>query len=144
MTITVHGLPAPQGSKRFMGLKGGRGILIESSKKVKPWREAVKWAALEQGGRMAGPVVVDIVFTLPKPKSAPKRRETYPDRHPDLSKLIRSTEDALTDAGVWEDDARVIRCVALKVYPGQHAQALATPGAVITIRSITDLSVVLA
>ena len=37
--ITVEGIEAaPQGSKRHVG----RGIMIESSKRVKPWRDAVR------------------------------------------------------------------------------------------------------
>lgn len=135
LTVIVHGLPAPQGSKRHVG----NGVMIESSKNVKPWREAVKHAALDALGRaqysFSGPVILEIVFTLPKPKSAPKNRITYPDKKPDISKLIRSTEDALTDAGVWEDDARVIDEHALKVFPGEHPDALPHPGAVIRIRS---------
>ena len=43
ITFEVYGQPAPQGSKRHVG--GGR--MIESSKAVAPWREAVKWAAIE-------------------------------------------------------------------------------------------------
>lgn len=144
--ITVYGTPAPQGSKRFVGhAKSGRGILIESSKAVKPWREAVKFAALEAmeagslsvgspcNGALVGAVRVCMAFTLPKPKSAPKGRKTWPDRKPDLSKLIRSTEDALTDAGVWEDDARVVGCDASKYYPGEGLNALDRPGAIIRI-----------
>ena len=38
---TVNGLPAPQGSHKHVG--GGR--MVESSKKVKPWRQDVKAAA---------------------------------------------------------------------------------------------------
>ena len=148
MTITVYGSPAPQGSKRFVGVKGGRGVMIESSKSVKPWREAVKFAALEAleeidignhpqfQGKMVGPINVHMAFTVPKPKSAPKRLRTWPDRKPDLSKLVRSTEDALTDAGVWEDDARIVRCVASKVYPGEGVDALHIPGAVIRIEAV--------
>lgn len=144
MQITVYGMPAPQGSKRHVG----RGIMIESSAKVKPWREAVKWAAITAredaglykgsplGSTMSGPVRVEMVFTLPKPKSAPKKRRTWPDRKPDLSKLIRSTEDALTDAGAWEDDARVVSCVARKVFPGEGPDALDVPGAVIRIEAV--------
>ena len=136
--IRVIGLPAPQGSKRLIGhTKMGRGILVESSAKVKPWREAVKYAALDaltMGAPLVGPVDVQMVFTLPKPKSAPRRRQIWPDKRPDLSKLVRSTEDALSDAGVWEDDARVVRCVAAKVFPGEHPDALGMPGAVIRIR----------
>lgn len=133
--ITVYGLPAPQGSKRHVG--GGR--MIESSKKVKPWREAVKRAALEEIRKrdgwapMDGPLWVDIVFWMPRPKSISKKRR-FPDRTPDLSKLIRSTEDALTDAGVWVDDARVVSCAAKKVYcGGVLPNALQVPGAVIKV-----------
>jgi crossover junction endodeoxyribonuclease RusA len=75
-----------------------------------------------------------MIFTLPKPKSAPKRRRTWPDKKPDLSKLVRSTEDSLTEVAAWEDDARVVRCLALKVFPGEHPDALGVPGAVIRIR----------
>ena len=136
MTITVYGVPAPQGSKRFVGhAKSGRGIMIESSAKVKPWRESVKWAALAQP-RITGPIRVRMVFTLPRPKSA--KRGAVPSKKPDLSKLVRATEDALTDAAVWEDDARVVRIEAIKSYPlvdgdGATCWGLDRPGCVITI-----------
>jgi crossover junction endodeoxyribonuclease RusA len=113
--------------------------LIESSKAVRPWREAVKWAAVEYMGKapsgqpLTGPLVVRMTFTLPKPKSAPKTRRTWPDRKPDLSKLIRSTEDALTDAAVWGDDAQVVECTAVKTYPSEWPGALPSPGATIEI-----------
>lgn len=115
MTIRVHGVPAPQGSKRHVG----RGVMIESSKKVKPWRESVKWAAMEcpescNWPMVSGPVQVEITFYLPKPKSA--KKNAVPDKKPDLDKLIRSTFDALTDAGVWEDDSRVVGLTAHKWY----------------------------
>jgi crossover junction endodeoxyribonuclease RusA len=135
--ITVYGTPAPQGSKRFVGVKGGHGIMIESSKSVKPWREAVKWAAIESGRRVDGPVRVTMVFTMPRPKAARKR--SHHATTPDLSKLIRSTEDSLTDAGVWEDDSRVYSIEASKWYtpigdiPVVRHQ-LTRPGAVIIIQ----------
>jgi crossover junction endodeoxyribonuclease RusA len=80
-----------------------------------------------------------MVFTLPKPSSAPKRTRTWPMRYPDLSKLLRSTEDALTTAGVWADDARVIEYRHLaKVYPGEHPDALDAPGAVIRVWRLNE------
>lgn len=139
MTITVYGSPAPQGSKRFMGVHGGKGVMVESSKAVKPWREAVKHAIIKLRSEesetfmIEGPVAIEMIFTLQKPKSAPKNRKTWPDKKPDLSKLVRSTEDAITDMAVWEDDARVVSCYACKVFPGEHPDALSTPGAVIKI-----------
>lgn len=69
-------------------------------------------------GTLTGPVALEVTFTLPRPKAhyrtgrnshllrdnAPHR----PDRLPDLDKLLRSTMDALTAAGVWADDAQVV------------------------------------
>lgn len=134
--FTVYGQPGPMGSKRFVGLsKSGKGLMIESSKAVKPWREAVKWAAIQSGARgLDGPLWVSMVFTIKKPKSAPKRKRTWPCTKPDLSKLARSTEDAISDSGVWADDARVVEYLRLaKVYPGEDRDALDRPGCLITI-----------
>lgn len=138
LTIIAYGTPAPQGSKSFKGLtKAGRAIMTESSSKVRPWRQDVKHAAL---AARAGLPPIDaavrarMVFTMPKPASAPKKRRTYPQRMPDLSKLVRSTEDALTDAGIWADDARVVEYDRIaKVYPGEDPEALDAPGVRIEI-----------
>ena len=144
----VFGMPAPQGSKKFVGTnKAGRGIMVEASKKVKPWRQDVKAAAsalaamlcarTDLGGAavpIAGPLWVSMVFTMPKPASAPKRKRTWPDKKPDLSKLARSTEDALVDSGLILDDSRIVEYVRLaKVFPGEDPQALRSPGVSITI-----------
>lgn len=133
--LAVYGTPAPQGSKKHVG----RGIMVESSKKLAPWREDVRQAALkwrEYHGQHTfdGPLAVSMIFTLRKPTSAPKTRRVWPTKYPDLSKLLRSTEDAITSAGLWADDARVVRCDELeKRYVGDDG-ALDAPGAVITIR----------
>ena len=157
--ITVHGQPAPQGSKKFVGHnRAGRGVLIESSKKVKPWRSAVVAAAvpLRPAAPLDGPLVADMVFTMPRPRShygtgrnAGQLKERYvsavPDRTPDLSKLVRSTEDALTDAGVWADDARVVAYGRLiKLYAGDSdPDALDVPGAVIRVRAYVPAGVLI-
>jgi crossover junction endodeoxyribonuclease RusA len=135
--ITVRGNPAPQGSKRHIG----HGVMIESSQKVKPWREAVKWAAIEvlrDTQPFKGPVCLDITFTLRKPKSAPKRQRTYPDKQPDIDKLCRSTLDALVASEIIEDDSRVVRLVATKVFPGESFRSLGCPGAVIRIATMFE------
>lgn len=148
MRIIVYGSPAPQGSKKFVGMKGGRGIMVESSKKVRPWRQDVKAAALavrDGAAPIDAPVRLRMVFTMPKPSSAPKRRRTLPMRMPDLSKLARSTEDALSDAGLWADDARVVEYSRLaKVYPGEDPEALEAPGVRIEVEVIDPDAVALA
>jgi len=127
--FTVIGDPASQGSKRHVG--GGR--MIESCKRLRPWRDAVAWAALEaMGGKpllMDGPLVAEIVFTLAKPKSAPKRRQSWPDKKPDIDKILRAVLDAMTTAGVYTDDARIVSLGRLdKVFPGEGEHSLPVPG----------------
>jgi Holliday junction resolvase RusA-like endonuclease len=76
-----------------------------------------------------------MVFTLAKPRSAPKRRRTWPDRRPDLDKLSRTVLDSLTSAGAIEDDGRVIAIRAAKTFPGECPEALDVPGVRIRIGS---------
>lgn len=143
--IVVHGLPAPQGSKRaYVNKHTGRVNVVESSKAVKPWRESVKAAALLGGVTFTGPLRVILTFVLPRPKghygtgrnsgtvkaSAP----AFPAVRPDLDKLIRSTLDALRDAGVYRDDAQIVRIRASKHYPGWVGAMAA--GAVIELEEI--------
>jgi crossover junction endodeoxyribonuclease RusA len=140
-SVTVFGNPAPQGSKKFVGCdRNGRGILVESSKHVRPWREDVKAAALAVRNGAApldGALCGRMVFTMRKPKSAPKTRRTYPSTRPDLSKLIRSTEDALVDAGLIADDARIVEYSrAAKVYPNEDPEALESSGVRIEVYAL--------
>lgn len=136
VSIDVLGLPAPQGSKRHVG----RGILVESSTKVGPWREAVVAAAANQGAanrQLDGPVNVDVSFYFPRPKSHYRAngelKPTAPYVHsttPDLDKVLRSTLDALTQAAVITDDARVQQVQARKLY----ATSERAPGATIFVK----------
>ena len=135
--LTVIGLPAPQGSKRHVG----HGVMIESSKNVKPWRDSVAWTARANGNRLTGaiPIAVEMVFSLRRPKTL-NRSVVSPISRPDLSKLVRSTEDALTDAGVWDDDSRVVSYAnTRKVFAGgDDPDALDVPGAVIRIWELKE------
>lgn len=137
IAIKVHGLPGPQGSKRHVG--GGR--MIESSKKVKPWRAAVEAAALAELATrdtwtpFDGPVKVRVCFTLPRPAShyrTGRNAHLLKDSAPayptgrntgDIEKHVRSTHDALTSAGVWTDDSLVVSLRTDKTYgpePGAY------------------------
>lgn len=115
----VFGQPAPQGSKSAKGRAGsGRIILAESSKYVGPWRETITASAVGAGPCLDGPVAVAMIFTVRRPASA-RKVDRIPPRIPDLSKLARAAEDAITAAGLWADDARVAVYRPLaKAYPG--------------------------
>jgi crossover junction endodeoxyribonuclease RusA len=116
--IVVRGIPAPQGSKRHVG--GGR--MIESSRAVGPWREAVRAETqhyFECGAdTFDGPVVVGVNFYMPRPKSVPKRI-LWPAKRPDLDKLARAVLDGLTDGGAWFDDGQVVKLQLAKHYAGE-------------------------
>jgi crossover junction endodeoxyribonuclease RusA len=134
LQIVAVGSPKPKGSLRHVG----HGRMIEQLEGSKPWREAVKWAALEaiaaRDGRWfpyAGPVSVDVTITVPKPASAPKTRRTWPVTRSsgDADKHLRNVLDALTDAAVFGDDSQVVEATVRKTYPGEHSLALTSPGA---------------
>lgn len=141
--FTVFCLPGPQGSKSYKGTgPQGRAILAESSALVKPWREAVVWAAREamvlaQTRGIGGGVAIEAVFTVRRPIKLSKKI-MHPTVKPDIDKLVRSTLDALTAAGVIEDDARVVRLLTEKSYPNQHRRSLDVPGAWISITPIHE------
>ena len=137
LTFTVAGMPpAPQGSKRHVG----NGRMIESSKQVKPWRYLVQQAAIAtQHPTITGPVSLSCVFLFPRPKSHYTSKgvikpsaPTFHSVKPDGSKCLRSTEDALVDSGLLQNDARIAISSFTKRYttPSEH------PGAIITIISL--------
>lgn len=142
----VFGLPGPQGSKAYKGSKNGRGIMVESSAKVMPWRQAIQAAAEKaySGEPITSPVGVEIDFFFARPKShyrtgkysgqlkpdAPLYTTSHGDG--DLDKLLRSTIDALsfvTGGRIIRDDCLVATIVSSKKY----ANLITPPGAAIRV-----------
>ena len=120
--------------------------MVESSKRVKPWRQDVVAAALRAieddpaFEMFTGPVEVNIDFFFARPKShsgtgrnagvLKLKAPTYVATRPDLDKTCRSSLDALQTAGVIRDDALVVRLNAAKRY-GMR------PCAVVTVKAVT-------
>lgn len=128
LDVFVPGRAAPQGSKRYVG----NGRAIEMSKYVGAWREDVRAACFDAWGDrppLDCPLVLEVGFVRARPLSAPKRSTPSATGAPDLSKLVRSTEDAITSAGVWRDDSRVIATLSWK----RLAEIDETPGARIRV-----------
>jgi len=104
--------------------------MVESSKAVGPWREAVRAETQDvigAGDPLGCPVGVNITFILARPRShystARGMRNTvrasapaYPAGRPDLDKLIRAVLDGLTTGGAWRDDSQVCELAARKEY----------------------------
>jgi crossover junction endodeoxyribonuclease RusA len=118
LTVTVLGVPVPQGSMKSLG---PRRLVHSNGEKLRPWRDTVAWhvrqTMLDLGIEepLEGPVALSVTFVLPRPKSAVKSRWA-PDRKPDGDKLLRALFDAITAGGGWVDDAQVVTCHWSKVY----------------------------
>lgn len=119
--FTVYGRPIPQGSKRHVG----NGVMVESSKNLRPWRQDVadtaflNFGAMPYAGDGSESIVVRVVFHFEKPRSAKKR--VYPTVKPDIDKCLRAILDALTGIA-YKDDAQVIEVKTQKLY-GSPARA---------------------
>ncbi len=121
----IPGIPRPGGRKRaFVNKRTGRAMIVDACRKNPEWRQAVQWFARQayDGQPLTEPLKVIMNFQLCRPKahfrtngqvkaSAPD----YPTTKPDVSKLIRSTEDALTGI-LWRDDAQIITQIGHKRY----------------------------
>ena len=113
--------------------------MIESSKKVAPWRDAVRsetqrvMTVLEIPP-FAEPVTVMMRFFLTRPASAPKR-VTRPAKYPDLDKLVRSTMDGLAAGGALANDSIVVAIMTSKHFATPESPA----GVVCTIAGLDEL-----
>lgn len=120
LQFEVLGDPKPQGSKRAY-VMGGRAVVVDDNKKdLRDWRADVVAAAcdaLTAAGWPTSPPEgafgVHLVFRLRRPKSTKRQ---WPTVRPDWEKLARSVGDALKTAGVYRDDAQVVRGIVDKEY----------------------------
>jgi Holliday junction resolvase RusA-like endonuclease len=134
IVIQIFGKAQPAGSKTAqliyrkneMGVrepvyKNGRPLITtrDANRKSEPWKETVAQEAAAQyrGPALDGPLSVEMIFFQARPKghygtgrnagivkdSAP----AYPVGRPDVLKLARAIEDALTGV-VYRDDARIV------------------------------------
>jgi crossover junction endodeoxyribonuclease RusA len=131
--ITVLGRAQPAGSKRAFAIRRKSGKLgvsvVDDAERSRPWKDSVTAAAhevLNGAEPLDGPLELHVDFYVARPAghygtgknrslvkaSAPR----FPATRPDASKLCRCIEDALTDAGVWRDDAQVVKQVVSKRY----------------------------
>ena len=130
--FAVQGLPVPKGSTRSFALKDkagnytGRTVTTSTAKNLAAWENLIRdraqkayeklWAndlGLENDEPLQGPVSVFLAFHLPKPKSAPKTKRTWPTKRPDIDKLVRAVLDAITHT-IIHDDSQVVSLTATK------------------------------
>jgi Holliday junction resolvase RusA-like endonuclease len=127
LSVFVPGIPQPGGSKRAF-IVAGRANVVDANPKAKSWKSVVATSVASEWGCLPlidTPIHVQFAFVMPRPKShfrtgkhAGELRPDAPTWHaskPDVLKLSRSTEDALTGI-VWRDDCLIASEVATKRY----------------------------
>lgn len=128
LRFAVVGVAKPGGSKRaFAHPSTGRIIVTEDSKN-KPWRQEVAGAgAVAMGERdlFLGALAVTFTFVRPRPRGhfgtgrnaglVKATAPAFPTTRPDVLKLARAAEDALTGI-VWRDDSQIVDERLLKVW----------------------------
>lgn len=148
----ADGEPAPGGSKSAYALTDKAGKLIiktnasgrerpvlmwsDDSKGNKKWRQLVAWrgkSAMQHAKLplFSGRIRLTIEFLMTRGKTVTRPHHTIA---PDLSKLIRSTEDAMTGI-VWVDDCLITDHGPMKkryVRPGEQ------PGAHIMVEALEE------
>lgn len=124
----VSGIPKPGGSKRgFYIAKLKRVVITDDCKRNASWKDTVATFARQAygGDPIRCPMRVEMSFVMPRlkghygsGKNAGVLKTNAPDLHtvkPDTTKLVRSTEDALTGI-LWIDDAIISDQMAQKRY----------------------------
>lgn len=131
--FTVIGSPKSAGSKKaFVPRRRDGSIvtrangspmvnIVDDCKGSGEWKQAVAWAARQAVGAGAplieGPIALELRFYVPRPKNqyrtgrnAGMLRDDAPRRpiaKPDVLKLARAVEDALTGV-IWRDDCQIV------------------------------------
>lgn len=136
MRFFVPGTPAPQGSKQAF-VRGNRAVLVEVSKRLPSWRDAVQDAAMTAGCEpIVGPVDVWLSFRMPRPKTMKPGDSLEMVARPDLDKLARAVLDGLTGV-CFDDDSQVTRLVLSK----RRADVGEESGVAVSVTAVEETNV---
>jgi Holliday junction resolvase RusA-like endonuclease len=123
LTFTVRGEPKAQ--PRVKAMRMGGFIKIYTPGTAKVWKGLVAKAAAPflSPEPFSGPLALTIDFYFARPKAhhnaKGELRPAAPTHHtkkPDADNLAKGVMDALTDAGLWEDDDQIVSLLARKHY----------------------------
>ena len=120
----VEGIPKPAGSKTAFAIKKGgvytgRTVVMDACKKTKSWQATVKAEAKKHAPEtpVVGAVWVEFTFYMPRPKShfgtgknskqLKPAAPFLPTGKPDVLKLARAVEDAMTGI-IYADDSQIV------------------------------------
>ena len=113
--VWVAGVPKAQ--PRVKPCVRGRHAGVYTPDTADGWKAEVRRAALANCSTpepLRGPLSVQLTFLMPRPKS--RKGDVWHATKPDGDNLTKAVLDALTDAGIWGDDAQVARQLVQKLY----------------------------
>jgi Holliday junction resolvase RusA-like endonuclease len=113
--LFAEGSPVPQGSFRHVG----NGRIIAANPKLNSWRDSIATQIATQTTHrlIDGSIRLQLVFTLPRPKSVTRPLPTA--RVGDIDKLVRAVMDAISlerYCQIIKDDSLVTDLHAAKRY----------------------------
>jgi Holliday junction resolvase RusA-like endonuclease len=141
ISFTVSGIPKGQPRPRAFAFKGKARIFDSGT--AEGWKSEIALAARPHlpAEPLAGPLVLSVDFYFPRPKKhflkaglrlgAP----TWFCSKPDADNAAKAVMDALTQLGLWRDDAQVVSLIVRKTF-GAAAQV----GARVTVASLEKLA----
>lgn len=135
ISFFVSGEPKAQPRPRARAIRKGKKVITMMYQPKGPdtaWKETVEAEASKHvpAEPLTGAVHVDVTFFLTRPlshfrtgkyahilkESAPK----YPAKKPDRDNLLKLVEDALTNAGMWNDDCQTCDGMLRKRWAGNQ------------------------
>lgn len=106
----------------FGGRIVGVSVTDQGSGELKTWQQLVHFAAISARNKAAQRMLkkpaalwMSLVFVVPRPASVSIDERPFPTIAPDLDKLTRTIQDAMTDSLV-DDDSQVIIARLAEVY----------------------------
>ena len=141
ISITVLGEPSPEGSTRsFYIPKLNRTVTThQNQSRLNSWRNRVATEAqnvlceCDWTSDRTSAYTLDVDFVLPRPPSVPAHRRIHPTVKPDVDKLVRAINDALTGI-LFPDDCQVVSIRVTKNYEGGRR-----PGAYIEVSRYSNV-----
>ena len=124
-TGTPKGQPRPRAFSR-----GGRAAVFDPGT-AEGWKAQVAIAcAVLEGKLLDGPLMVDLRFVMPRPKShfgvrglRPSRSQRVFAKKPDADNLAKAVLDAMSVIQVWKDDDQVSDLLVRKRWAGEGSPA---------------------
>lgn len=137
LEIFVAGIPKAQ--PRVKACRRGAFSGVYDPGTANDWKQSIRCEVLNShdGVKFSGPLNVDIIFNIPRPKShiaknggVKEKAPFYVTKKPDIDNFIKAVFDAINNIGtVWDDDSQVASVTSTKRYG-------AIPGAKIKISEI--------